>query len=121
MPDLSDRESQFHAQIRRDREIKEKSYRAQALKILPHLCGSCGREFSGKRLSELTVHHKDHDHTHNPTDGSNWELLCLYCHDNEHEKFRMKGFGSTSAGRDKAGPSLYNPFDKLDTLLKKPE
>ncbi|MFA7667514.1 MAG: HNH endonuclease, partial [Burkholderiaceae bacterium] len=20
----------------------------------------------------------------NPPDGSNWELLCLYCHDNEH-------------------------------------
>ncbi|QTG90742.1 HNH endonuclease, partial [Vibrio furnissii] len=26
----------------------------------------------------------DHDHTNNPEDGSNWELLCLYCHDHEH-------------------------------------
>ncbi|MFQ7389511.1 MAG: HNH endonuclease [Escherichia sp.] len=29
----------------------------------------------------------DHDHTNNPEDGSNWELLCLYCHDHEHSKY----------------------------------
>jgi len=34
-----------------------------------------------KNLRELTVHHKDHDHHNNPSDGSNRELLCLYCHD----------------------------------------
>ncbi len=66
--------------------VRAKSYRAQALKMFPHVCGSCCREFSGKRLRELTVHHKDHNHENNPADGSNWELLCLYCHDHEHEK-----------------------------------
>jgi len=33
---------------------------------------------------ELTVHHRDHNHDNNPKDGSNWEWLCIYCHDNEH-------------------------------------
>ena len=65
---------------------RETSYREKALKMYPHICGRCGREFSGKRLSELTVHHRDHNHDNNPQDGSNWELLCLYCHDNEHQR-----------------------------------
>jgi hypothetical protein len=37
-------------------------------------------------VRELTVHHRDHNHDNNPPDGSNWELLCLYCHDNEHQR-----------------------------------
>ena len=65
---------------------RETSYREKALRMYPHICGRCGREFSGKRLSELTVHHRDHNHDNNPEDGSNWELLCLYCHDNEHQR-----------------------------------
>jgi len=87
--------------------------------IVPHVCGSCGREFSGKKLRELTVHHKDHDHNNNPTDGSNWELLCIYCHDHEHEKYKLKGYvdGSTS-DVGPAKPPIANPFDNLDNLLK---
>ena len=65
---------------------RESGYRQKALKMYPHFCGRCSREFSGKRLSELTVHHRDHNHDNNPADGSNWELLCLYCHDNEHQR-----------------------------------
>ena len=38
---------------------REQGYRARALKMYPHICASCGREFSGRQLSELTVHHKD--------------------------------------------------------------
>ena len=68
------------AEARRSWEQREQSYRAKALKIHPWICARCGREFSGKRLRELTVHHKDHNHDNNPEDGSNWELLCLYCH-----------------------------------------
>ena len=41
---------------------KEMGYRDKALKMYPHVCGRCAREFSGKRLSELTVHHRDHNH-----------------------------------------------------------
>ena len=65
------------ADAQRDREM---GYRDKALKMYPHVCGRCAREFAGKRLSELTVHHRDHNHDNNPQDGSNWELLCLYCH-----------------------------------------
>lgn len=57
-----------------------KDYRSRALAMYPHICGRCAREFSGKKLKELTVHHKDHNHDNNPPDGSNWELLCMYCH-----------------------------------------
>ncbi|WP_338140539.1 hypothetical protein [Desulfurivibrio dismutans] len=44
-------------------------YRNQTLKILPRVCAKCGREFAGKKLRELTVHHKDH-HNNNPLGGS---------------------------------------------------
>jgi hypothetical protein len=111
------RQAQIQAELKRDREIREKSYRERALNLFPPVCGSCGREFSGKRLRELTVHHRDHNHNNNPPDGSNWELLCLYCHDNEHEKFRMKGFGGVKAGAEPQAPALGNPFDALDNLL----
>ena len=94
---------------------KEKGYRAKALKMYPHICGSCSREFSGKNLKELTVHHKDHNHDNNPPDGSNWELLCLYCHDNEHEKHKMKGYGG--AVDDSFKSSGFNAFEGLDSMF----
>ena len=93
---------------------REKGYRAQALKLFPHVCGSCGREFSGAKLKELTVHHKDHDHQNNPPDGSNWELLCLYCHDHEHEKHKMKGYGGSDDSVKLGG---FSAFDGLDSLF----
>lgn len=55
----------------------ESGYREKALKIYPWVCGRCSREFVYSNLRELTVHHIDHDHTNNPEDGSNWELLSL--------------------------------------------
>jgi len=73
------------AEVERLRAGRATSYRDRALALFPHVCGRCGREFSGKTLRELTVHHKDHNHNNNPPDGSNWELLCLYCHDDEHQ------------------------------------
>ncbi len=107
------------AQLRRDAEIRLKGYRERALALFPHVCASCGREFSGKRLKELTVHHKDHNHENNPPDGSNWELLCIYCHDHEHEKYKLKGYVDGTAPADKPkGSSIANPFANLDDLLK---
>ena len=113
------RQAQILAELRRDRELREKSYRGQALKVLPHICARCAREFSGKRLRELTVHHRDHNFKNNPPDGSNWELLCIYCHDDEHEKCRKAGFASvgTSNG-EPVQPSIANPFEGLEGLLK---
>ncbi len=80
----------------------ESGYREKALKLFPWVCGRCSREFVYSNLRELTVHHIDHDHTNNPEDGSNWELLCLYCHDHEHSKYtEADQYGSTViAGED---------------------
>ena len=101
--------------IRREMAEREKGYRARALKLFPHVCASCGREFSGPKLKELTVHHKDHNHQNNPRDGSNWELLCVYCHDHEHEKHKMKGYGSPA--NDSVELGGFSAFDQLSTLF----
>jgi hypothetical protein len=107
------------AEARRQRELREKSYRERALKLFPWVCGRCGREFSGKKLRELTVHHKDHDHDNNPPDGSNWELLCIYCHDNEHSRYSDSDwYDGPSPGEDQEPTSTYKPFAGLADLLK---
>ena len=107
------------AEVRRLREQREKTYRERALKLFPHVCAKCGREFSGKRLRELTVHHKDHNHDNNPPDGSNWELLCLYCHENEHSRYLDAEWTAGSAPENEAAPSsLGSPFAGLNNLLK---
>lgn len=107
------------AEARRNREAREKSYRERALKLFPWVCGKCGREFTRENLRELTVHHKDHNHDNNPTDGSNWELLCLYCHDNEHARYLD---GATSAGgagqQGELEGATHKPFAALNGLLK---
>jgi len=107
------------AEARRSRERREKTYRERALKIYPWICARCGREFTGKRLRELTVHHKDHNHDSNPPDGSNWELLCLYCHDNEHSRYLdAEWYDGPTPGEEEEPPSTYRPFADLDALLK---
>jgi 5-methylcytosine-specific restriction endonuclease McrA len=108
------------AEVRRNREFREKTYRERALKLFPHVCAKCGREFTGKKLKELTVHHRDHDHDNNPPDGSNWELLCLYCHDNEHSRnLDAEWYGSEAPGDgQKPTSSHHNPFEGLAALLK---
>ena len=109
----------INADIRRDREIREKSYRERALKMFPWICARCGREFSGKKLRELTVHHKDHNHDYNPPDGSNWELLCIYCHDNEHSRYQEQTqYGTSSSHSDPQPSGTYRPFADLEALLK---
>lgn len=95
---------------------KERGYRERALKMYPWVCGRCAREFSHANLRELTVHHKDHNHDNNPADGSNWELLCLYCHDNEHSKFH--DYILYGASKDKPRPpATHNPFAQLKDLM----
>jgi len=96
----------------------EKSYRERALKLFPWICARCGREFSGKRLRELTVHHKDHNHRNNPPDGSNWELLCLFCHDNEHARLLDGEWYDEPVAGEEQGPTVtHKPFAALDQLL----
>jgi hypothetical protein len=101
---------------RRQSAQREQGYRAQALKLYPKICARCGREFGGENLRELTVHHKDHNHDNNPPDGSNWELLCLYCHDNEHARYLSVG---DTPGKESEPLSTHTPFELLRTLLKR--
>jgi hypothetical protein len=115
-----DRQDQIVAEARRHQAQQERTYRGQALKLYPWLCARCGREFSGKKLRELTVHHKDHNHDNNPPDGSNWELLCLYCHDNEHARQQVAdAYGEATPGGEHEPPSTYRPFADLEALLKR--
>ena len=107
-------------EARRSQKLREKTYREQALKMYPWICAGCGREFSGRKLRELTVHHKDHNHDNNPADGSNWELLCLYCHDNEHERNSVAdAYGDLEPVGVLESSSAHTPFAALKTLLKK--
>jgi len=93
-------------------------YRDQALKLYPHICGRCGRTFAHSNLKELTVHHRDHNHSNNPPDGSNWELLCVYCHENEHARVEDAKF-EKSESQPKSKGATHRAFDGLDALLKK--
>lgn len=115
-----DRRERLVAEARRSRELREKTYREQALKLFPWICARCGREFSGKKLRELTVHHKDHNHDNNPPDGSNWELLCIYCHDNEHARFETaEAYDTAEPEASEALSSGFRPFAGLEDLLKR--
>ena len=105
------------AEARRAAERREQTYREQALKIYPWVCGRCAREFSRANLRELTVHHRDHDHDNNPPDGSNWELLCLYCHDNEHQR-RLEAAGASLGKQGDAPAATHSPFANLRGLLE---
>lgn len=115
-----DRQDPVVAEARRNQAQREKTYREQALKMYPWICGRCGREFSGKKLRELTVHHRDHNHDNNPPDGSNWELLCLYCHENEHARQQVAdAYGEVTPGGEEEPPATHKPFADLADLLKR--
>jgi 5-methylcytosine-specific restriction endonuclease McrA len=115
----NDKQEQLIAAARRNRELREQDYREMALKRFPHMCARCGREFEGRKLRELTVHHKDHNHDNNPPDGSNWELLCLYCHDNEHQEYLdQETFGAATPAKENRPAPLQKPFAALEELMK---
>ena len=71
-------------------------------------------------MRELTVHHKDHNHDNNPPDGSNWELLCIYCHENEHSRDEVADWYTETAttGEKEASHHGNRPFEILKDLLK---
>ena len=59
------------------------------------------------------MHHRDGNPNNNPPDGSNWENLCVYCHDDEHSRgllgdyFSGKKIMATASNFDISG-SVYN-------------
>jgi 5-methylcytosine-specific restriction endonuclease McrA len=113
-----DRLERIVAEARRQAEQREQGYRAKALKMYPWVCGRCAREFTRENLSELTVHHRDHDHDNNPPGGSNWELLCVYCHDNEHSRYIDHVRGAGYGPEPTSDEATHRPFAGLDSLLK---
>jgi 5-methylcytosine-specific restriction endonuclease McrA len=103
-------------EARRNAEKRSQGYRSQALRLFPWVCGRCARTFAHGNLQLLEVHHKNGNHDDNPSDGSNWELLCTYCHEHEHSKLRdmadRTGPGSTLPA------STFNPFADLKAMME---
>ncbi|PLY03721.1 MAG: restriction endonuclease, partial [Desulfuromonas sp.] len=91
-----------------------------ALKLFPWVCARCTREFEGKNVRELTVHHKDHNHDNNPPDGSNWELLCIYCHEHEHTRGVQDARGG-DLHEEKPASLSHSPFAGLAGKIGKRE
>ena len=115
----NDKLDQLVAETHRNRDQRELGYREQALKLYPWICGRCAREFTRETLQQLTVHHRDHNHDNNPADGSNWELLCIYCHDNEHQRLlEATGRSETTPGVAQQQSHTHQPFAALKGLLK---
>lgn len=112
---MADEHDRIVREARRAADIRAAGYRERALRLHPWVCGSCGREFTHANLRLLEVHHKNGNHDDNPADGSNWELLCTYCHEHEHAKI------NDAAGRAGPGnsptPSTFQPFSDLKALL----
>jgi hypothetical protein len=76
-------------------------YREKSLAINSLICARCGREFAESQRQLLTVHHKDGNHHNNPTDGSNWENLCVYCHEDVHSRGVLAEYlGDNAHGRE---------------------
>jgi hypothetical protein len=116
----NDKLDRIVADAHRNRDERDKGYRERSLKMYPWVCGRCARTFTRENLRELTVHHRDHNHDNNPNDGSNWELLCVYCHDNEHQKQEefIAAAGKASKGEKGSGGAKQSPFAGLKDMLK---
>ena len=87
-PQPAKSQEEIDAAVRRMRAEAESSsnYRERSLKLHGWICAKCAREVDLATLHLLTVHHKDGNHNNNPADGSNWENLCIFCHDDEHSR-----------------------------------
>jgi hypothetical protein len=106
-------------------------YRERSLAIHGLVCARCAREFSGVQRQLLTVHHKDGNHHNNPPDGSNWENLCVYCHDDTHSRgvlgdYLEGGSGSKDVGlvyqdgsQEGAAPGRSLLAEKLQQALQR--
>lgn len=89
-------------ELKTARQPGEETYREKSLAIHGLLCGRCGREFTPLNRQLLTVHHKDGNHLNNPPDGSNWENLCAYCHEDVHSRGLLGDYleGAAAAPRE---------------------
>jgi predicted HNH restriction endonuclease len=115
MAQSSKRLDQIVGDARRNADKRQAGYRAQALKLFPWVCGQCARTFDHSNLQLLEVHHKNSNHDDNPADGSNWELLCTYCHEHEHSK--LKNMAGRTASANASSTATFNPFSALKEKL----
>ena len=115
MASTNERLDRLVLEARRSAEKREQGYRAQALKLFPWVCGRCARSFEHANLQLLEVHHKNNNHHDNPPDGSNWELLCTYCHENEHSK--LKDMEGRSDGANAVPTTTFKAFADLKSML----
>jgi hypothetical protein len=76
-------------------------YRERSLAIHGLVCARCAREFDASNRHLLTVHHRDGNHHYNPPDGSNWENLCVYCHDDAHSRELLGDYYGGEGAREK--------------------
>ncbi len=84
-------------ELKQDRSASA-DYRRRSLEIHGLICAKCGREFDSGNRHLLTVHHRDGNRCNNPPDGSNWENLCVYCHDDEHGRDILGDYFSSGKG-----------------------
>jgi len=116
-------------QMKISAEAKEnEKYREKSLMIHGLICARCGREFNETNRNLLTVHHKDGNHFNNPADGSNWENLCAYCHDDVHSRGELAAYLQSEQSHweacvvyeDKSVPTGNSVLaDKLKNALQK--
>jgi len=76
----------FYREAAQAARARQQGYRERSLALHGWICARCAREFDTSTLHLLTVHHKDGNHDNNPADGSNWENLCVDCHEAEHSR-----------------------------------
>ena len=83
-------------------------YREKSLALHGLICARCGREFDESTRHLLTVHHRDGNHGNNPLDGSNWENLCAYCHEDVHSRGLLGEYlqGAESVTGTRSEPEL---------------
>lgn len=55
------------------------------LKMYLWICGCCVCEFDCSNVQQFIVYYCNYNYDDNFVDGSNWELLCVYCYDNEYQ------------------------------------
>ncbi|MFZ9150825.1 MAG: YajD family HNH nuclease [Burkholderiales bacterium] len=116
MAQKNDRLDQVILDARRAAAKRAPGYRAHARQRYPWVGGRCARTFTHANLQSLEVHHKNGNHHDNPPDGSNWELLCTYCHEHEHSKIK-DGAGRTVVA-DTLPAATFNPFVGLKARLE---
>ena len=93
-------------------DLRGEDYRERALNLYGLICARCGREFNGTNRHLLTIHHRDGNHHNNPPDGSNWENLCVYCHEDVHSRSLLGNYLEGSSGIDECS------FDESSLVYK---